>query len=64
MPIDVVMEGYGQTYDYKEIDHNGVKLLVEPLDISSGRIVRVLSTNPKDFLDLSLNPGTVIKYKI
>mgnify|MGYP000948418729 CR=1 FL=1 len=64
MPLELVMEGLDKERNYIELDYDGIKLLVEPLDMTSGKIVRIMSTNPQDYLNSSLSPGAVIRYKI
>jgi len=64
IPLELVLEGIDKTYDYKEIEINGVKLLVEPLDINRSRIVRIMSTNPQDYLNPEFAPGSILEHKI
>lgn len=64
LPLEQVLEGMDKKYNYKEIDVEGVKLLIEPIDIDQGKIVRVISSNPQDFLKPNLSPGSIIKFKI
>ncbi|MEA4884632.1 MAG: YlzJ-like family protein [Clostridia bacterium] len=39
---------------------DGVQVLIVPSDAGRGRIERVLSTDPADYLNPSLAPGTVV----
>lgn len=64
MPLELVLEGIDRTYNYKEIDINGIKLVIEPIDINHGKIVRLISTNPQDYLNGELSPGKIIEFKI
>jgi len=45
---------------YFEIMYNGIPIMVEHDGGKSLRIDRILSTDPADFLHLSIQPGTVI----
>lgn len=63
IPIDTIMEGLGQIQpEYEEISINGITVLVEQLGLTEGRIVRVISTDPQDFLNPSFQPGTMINF--
>lgn len=43
------------------ICYNGVTAVAEEVDAESLRIVKLLSTEPNDYLDGDLIPGTIIK---
>ncbi|MFW6381760.1 MAG: YlzJ-like family protein [Bacillota bacterium] len=44
---------------------SNLKLLVERIDNKADmRVVRVLSTNPRDFLNSRYQPGFVLKYSL
>lgn len=61
LPIEMVLDGIDKEYpQYKEIDYGGAKLLVEPSGGDKYRIIRLLSTNPMDYLRNELQPGTEI----
>lgn len=62
MPLEMVMEGY-DTYEpaYTEIAWNNATLLVEQTDENSARVVRLISSNPQDYLKPELQPGTIIQ---
>lgn len=64
MPLEIVLEGMDKTYEYKEIDVGGVKLVVEPMGINQGKIVRLLSSNPQDFLNPNFSPGKIITFSL
>jgi len=64
MPLELVLEGMDRTYNYQEINLDGIKLIIEPMDINHGKIVRLISTNPQDYLNSQLNPGTVVEFQI
>lgn len=46
------------------ICYNGVHAIVEDLDAERLQIVRILSTEPNDYLNSSLTPGTIINKNI
>ncbi|NLA59171.1 MAG: hypothetical protein GX855_09775 [Firmicutes bacterium] len=61
IPPEVVWEGVEEKpKDIMELEWQGVQMLVEPLQFGQGRIVRLLSTDPKDFLRPELAPGSII----
>lgn len=64
MPMELVLEGMERRLDYKEVDLFGIKLIIEPLDLTHGKIVRLISTNPRDYLKSEFYPGRIIEFKI
>ncbi|HHY42264.1 MAG TPA: hypothetical protein GX514_05390 [Thermoanaerobacterales bacterium] len=62
MPIELVMEGIDRKYEFKEVEIEGVKLIIEPIGINQGKIVKLLSTNPQDFLNPNFSPGKIINF--
>ena len=62
LPIEQVLEGNSDfSPDYKEIEKDGCILLIEPISFSEGRIVRLISSNPQEYLKPTLQPGEIIK---
>lgn len=51
-----------RSYDREivEITYHGKRLLVEPLSATQARVVRLISTDPADFLRPDLQPGRVV----
>ncbi|HHY71057.1 MAG TPA: hypothetical protein GX519_05280 [Thermoanaerobacterales bacterium] len=62
MPLEIVLEGMDKKYEYKEINVDGVKLVVESVGINQSKIVRLLSSNPQDFLNPNFSPGKIITF--
>ncbi|NLM51969.1 MAG: hypothetical protein GX197_03990 [Firmicutes bacterium] len=62
MPLALVMEG-SETFkpQYREIRRNNAIIIVEESDPVTAKIVRVISTNPSDYLNPALQPGNIIK---
>lgn len=48
---------------YEEIEYGGTKVMVEGISPSQYRIVRILSSNPQDYLRPELQPGAVFTYR-
>ncbi|HHY92863.1 MAG TPA: hypothetical protein GX511_05940 [Firmicutes bacterium] len=63
LPLEQVLEGF-ETYQpqYEELVYRGHKVLVERTGVNQARLVRLLSTNPNDFLDPSFFPGSIITF--
>ncbi|MDR3592221.1 MAG: YlzJ-like family protein [Negativicutes bacterium] len=63
MPIELVLDGADKLTAYQEIDYAGLRVLVENLGGEQCRIVRLVSTEPQDFLRPEVQPGTVLTYR-
>lgn len=62
MQLELVLEDFDKTKypEYQEIKYDGVSMLVENTGDGRKRIVRLLSTNPHDYLRTNLQPGSFI----
>lgn len=62
MQLELVLEGFDTTRypDYKEIEYQGVAMVVESEGFGRQKIVKLLSTNPFDYLKPELAPGSII----
>ena len=63
MQLELVLEGFDTTKypDYKEIEYKGVHMLVEGTEDGRKKIVKLLSTDPFDYLKPELAPGNLIE---
>ena len=59
-PEEVWEGGEERVTDLMEPSWQRVKVLVEPMQVGQGRIVKILSTDPRDFLRPELAPGSVV----
>ncbi|NPV71298.1 MAG: hypothetical protein HPY55_11750 [Firmicutes bacterium] len=59
MPIEEIMQQEERRRSF-EIRVRGRTVLIEPVSPTEGRVVRVISTDPQDFLDSSLQPGSMV----
>lgn len=61
MPIEDVLEGLTEDPPATaELSLGGITLEVEPLGNFQARVVRVLSTDPRHYLEAQCQPGAVI----
>jgi len=60
MPLEAVFAGDDKAGSMLELDLGSRRLLVEPLPAGQARIVKLLSTDPADFLRPEWQPGQVI----
>jgi hypothetical protein len=63
MPIELVLDGAEKLTAYEEIDYAGLRVLVEKLGPAECRIVRLVSTEPQDFLRPEVQPGNILTYR-
>ena len=62
MPLfrEEIIKGYKKIPEPIEIELNGVKLQVQKHIDNQYQIIRIISTNPFDYLNLDLQPGTIL----
>lgn len=64
MPLEAVLAGYEEHRPrYTEMPYKSAVLVVEPLTVNSARVVRLISSDPTDYLDPAVQPGSIIEYK-
>ena len=63
IPLDIVFGNPDGSAEmkYLEAEYLGEKVLVSKLENNNFVIARLLSTNPKSYLNQKLEPGSVIK---
>ncbi|MBP1991276.1 YlzJ-like family protein [Paenibacillus eucommiae] len=63
IPSEVIFQGMEDFHPhYEEIQLNGLTMQVEPIGSNQARIVRLISTNPQDYINPRYTPGTMIEY--
>jgi hypothetical protein len=62
MPIETVLDGMETSPQYIEVEHNGRMLLLENIVHNQYKIVRLISTNPEEYLRSENQPGNIITY--
>lgn len=63
LPEDVVLSNVEALPIYEEIECNGMKCLVEKTGPTQCRVVKLLTTDPSDYLRAELQPGTILTYE-
>ncbi len=63
LPADIVLNNIDSLPAYEEISYSGMKCLVEKTGATQYKVIRLLTTNPKDYLRPELQPGTMLKYE-
>jgi hypothetical protein len=62
MPMEMVLDGMDIAPTYIEAQYNGRKLVLENVEHNQYRIVRLISTDPMEYLSSETQPGTIITY--
>jgi hypothetical protein len=63
LPLEQVLEGFDKApAPYEEIQLGGLTMQLEPNGPYSGKIVRMISPNPNDYLNPAYAPGQVIRF--
>jgi len=63
IPIEMVMADPYQQPVFEDIEYAGVTVTVEKLGPVQSRIVRLISTDPQDFLREDIQPGMILTYQ-
>lgn len=63
--LEIVLEGFEKMKRPKTrvVEIGGVPLILEDIRPGEGKVVRLLSTDPKDYLRSDFYPGAIIKYE-
>lgn len=64
VPEDQLLEGWEDAVpvSFDVPFHSGL-MEVEPIDMFSGKIVRIISSNPQDYLDPQYQPGSLFNWR-
>ncbi|MBO8170955.1 MAG: YlzJ-like family protein [Bacillaceae bacterium] len=64
MPVEQIFDGMDRYQpEYQEVQVDGLTMLVEPVNAMEGKIVRLLSPNPQDYLNPKYTPGNKIFFR-
>lgn len=63
IPLEIVLQGVEKhSPKYSEIELDGRRILVEPLGLTEGRVVRLLSPDAQDYLLPQWQPGSIVRF--
>lgn len=60
VPLEVILHEEVEAQNYQDIEYNGIQMQVEPLDWNQFRIVRIYSTDLSNYLNPTLEPGSIV----
>lgn len=65
MQLELVLKGLEEMEHPKvmKANVNGIPALVQDEGLGHGKLVRLLSTDPKDYINSNLVPGTIVNLK-
>lgn len=65
IPMEVIFENNEKVnkQDIHEVQFGHATMLVEPISSYEGRIVRLISPNPQDYLNPRFAPGEIIAFR-
>ena len=63
VPEEIVLGSVTPPPAYEEIECSGMKCLVEKTGPTQCRVVRLLTTDPSEYLRTEFQPGTILTYE-
>jgi hypothetical protein len=61
VPAELVLDGYERHAPVlQEVRRSGITMLVTPLEGGMGRVERLISPNPQDYLRPEWQPGAIV----
>ncbi len=63
MPLELVLPPAEASNTYEEIEYAGAKVMIEKISEEQCRIVRIISSNPADYLRADIQPGVSLTYR-
>jgi hypothetical protein len=65
IPMEIVLRGVSdeQQPQYEELEYGNARLMVEKTGPSQYRVVRVISTDPTDYLRPEIQPGSKVVFQ-
>ncbi len=46
--------------EYRDVTLNGCTMQIQPVDSATGKVIRLMSTNPADYLNPQFQPGSTV----
>ena len=62
LPMELVLEGIERERQFTDVELGGVAMTIEPISAEEAVIIRIISTDPRDFLDPALQPGRILRF--
>ncbi len=63
IPEEIIFDGFDKMkLNFKEININDITMVIEPVDINKGKIIRIISPNALDYLNPKYLPGEIIYF--
>lgn len=62
MPMEIVLEGLEKAREYREVEVDGVTMIIEKINDHESKIVQIISTDPNDYLSSKFQPGINISF--
>ena len=59
---EVLQELWEKSRDFREISVEGLRVVVEPISMTEAKIVRIISTDPQDYLNPLFAPGNILRF--
>ncbi|VBB08027.1 Hypothetical protein LUCI_3292 [Lucifera butyrica] len=63
LPLEMVLDGIDKSPAYEEIEYAGVKAVVEKISAAQYRIVRIVTSDPQNYLRPEFQPGALLTYR-
>lgn len=62
IPIDLILQNDmgDDAFIFQEVEYNGIKMQVQSLQNNKFKIIRLLSTDPQDYMRVDIQPGEII----
>jgi len=62
IPEELMLNDVNSLPIYDEIEWHGMKCVVEKTNSDQYKVIRILTTNPSEYLRPELQPGTILTY--
>ncbi len=63
IPPEIILSDVTARPIYEEVEYSNMKCIVEKVNSTQYRIVKLLTTDPNDYLRSELQPGTLLMYE-
>ena len=62
-PLEQVLEEpHNEKFNFIEMKYAGMTIIVQPFNSTSGKLIRLISVNPNDYLNPQYQPGTIVYF--